>query len=82
MYGGRIDGTPRVTPTPALTAFANALRSYVAGEFTEAALGFRACRDLCAGTDGPSEFYLRLAERFGAEPRPPDWDGVVAFETK
>jgi len=78
---GEAQGEPRI-PEQALTAFESALRCYVAGKLTEAAAGFRECRDLCGGKDGPSEFYLRLVERFAAAPLPEGWDGVVTFESK
>ncbi len=66
----------------ALDRFDEALSDFTELRFEEAAGGFREVREMRGGADGPSEFYLRLVERFESEPPPAGWDGVVTFETK
>jgi adenylate cyclase len=66
----------------ALEHFERARRDFAGRRFQEAAQGFREVREMRGGSDGPSEFYLRLIDRLEAEPPAGDWDGVVIFETK
>jgi len=65
-----------------LERFDRARSDFTARRFREAADGFREVRGHCGGSDGPSDFYLRLIERFEKEPPPLDWNGVVTFESK
>jgi adenylate cyclase len=78
---GETGGEPLITDA-VREGFGAALAMLTARKFPEAARGFRETLAASAGADGPSQFYLRVAERFAAEPPPEDWDGVVAFETK
>ena len=71
----------RETPPSRLTlaaAFAEALASFRAGRFAEAAGAFAAL----AGVDGVSRRDAERAERYRAEPPPEGWDGVTTLESK
>lgn len=67
--------------TAVLDAFASAKRDLDAGDFAQAAGGFKAALDLSGGKDGPSSYFLRAAEALAAAP-PPSWDGVVVMDSK
>ena len=66
----------------ALDVFAEALTAYYARRFREAADAFTRVRELCGGTDGPSDLYLGLIAGYEAEPPPGEWDGVLLMTTK
>jgi adenylate cyclase len=66
----------------ALEQFEAARRDFTALRLREAAQGFRDVREMRGGGDGPSEFFLRLIDRFEKEPPPGDWDAVVSLESK
>ena len=61
--------------------YALALAAYRARDFAAAAKGFAACLALAPG-DGPSAVLRERAERFAAEPPPPEWGGVHELESK
>ncbi len=62
--------------------FTRAVEDYVARRLREAADGFRKVRELCGGTDGPSEFYLNVISELEFRPADDEWDGVIRFESK
>ncbi|PYQ15079.1 MAG: hypothetical protein DMH00_00090 [Acidobacteria bacterium] len=77
-----LEGEAPSSPAEAHRRFGQAQADFVARRFGEAAEGFRQVRALCGGSDGPSEFYLALIQRYEIEPPPPGWDGVVNLESK
>jgi adenylate cyclase len=56
--------------------FAVALRAFQARRWDEAAKTFQEIVLTC-GEDGPSRYYLRLCERYRADPPESSWTGVV-----
>lgn len=67
---------------PDLAGFEAALGDFERGAFERAAAGFREVSAAHPTHDGPSSFYVRLCERNRREGVGPDWDGVIAAETK
>ncbi len=61
--------------------FAQGLVLFRQRSFEKAMEKFREA-DEYAGEDGPSEFYLRLCEKYGGNPPGESWDGVVQIEQK
>lgn len=67
---------------PDLPRFEAALGDFERGAFERAAAGFREVAAGLPAHDGPSSFYVRLCERNRREGVGPEWDGVIAAETK
>jgi len=66
---------------PWCESFAAALKQFQSGEFAEAGRGFQRVLEL-RPDDGPSRFYLKEIELFGAAPPPPGWIGDVEMKEK
>jgi len=66
----------------AIERFTRAVEDYAARRLDQAADGFREVRELCGGTDGPSEFYLNVIAELATRPDETAWDGVIRFESK
>lgn len=60
--------------------FTVALQIFQEGQWAEACLRFREI--LKHYQDGPALFYFRLAKKYGDEPPPKPWDGVVVLSRK
>jgi adenylate cyclase len=61
--------------------FAAGLDAFRNRSFEAAAVSFRDAVKTSGG-DGPSEFYIGIAERYREKPPDDGWDGVVSIDTK
>jgi adenylate cyclase len=62
--------------------FEEGLDVFRAGEFDRAREFMTRTRDMRAGRDGPSEFYLRKLDKLQANGAATEWDGVVELSDK
>ena len=63
------------------TFFEEALDAFKRRDWNEAILRFNNV-DTMSGGDGPSQFYIRLSEKFRENPPAEDWKGEVIMEEK
>ena len=79
----RSESEPAAAEKPAaLERFDAAVADYQARRFAEARDGFRQVIASSGGSDGPSDFYVRLCDVLIRRPPPPEWNATLTFESK